>query len=53
MSNGNLDFIAELGIGQEPNVEDTELQQEENIDQENDSNDESFVQDSETDSDTN
>ena len=51
MSNGNLDFITELGIGQEPNVEDTELTQEENTDQDN-SNDESFVQDSETDSET-
>jgi hypothetical protein len=53
MSNGNLDFIEELGIGQEPNATDTEPKQEENIDQENDSTNESFVQDSETDSDTN
>lgn len=53
MSNGNLNFIEELGIGQEPSVEDTELPQEENTDLENDSTeDESFVQDSENNSET-
>ena len=53
MSNGTLDFIEELGIGQEPNAENTESQQEENIDQSDSTDNESFVQDSETASETN
>lgn len=53
MKDGTLSFIEELGIGQEPNAENTESQQEENIDQNDSTNNESFVQDSETDSENN